>query len=112
MRLYVHLSESVLSHSERIFPAPSIYLRSSLSLLLIMLQNLMAIKLMPTWKLHPHWLDFIVLEGSVHATGGEKSSTVLSIHETFSYANDHMVRYAYESTSGVGVVRVTNHFLT
>jgi hypothetical protein len=75
----VHLSESVLSHSERIFPAPSIYLRSSLSLLLIMLQNLMAIKLMPTWKLHPHWLDFIVLEGSVHATGGEKSSTVLSV---------------------------------
>lgn len=29
-------------------------------------------KLAFSWKLHPYWLAFIVLEGTMHAIGGEK----------------------------------------
>lgn len=32
----------------------------------------------PTWKLHPHWLDFIVLEGAWQTTQGETPSDVYS----------------------------------
>lgn len=32
------------------------------------------IKLVLTGKFHPHYIEFIVLEGDMHATGKEKSS--------------------------------------
>lgn len=32
------------------------------------------INLVWTWKLHPYWVTFTVMEDAMHATGGEKSS--------------------------------------
>lgn len=36
------------------------------------------IKLLPTWKLHTHWLTFIVLAGAVQATRTKKSSLIIA----------------------------------
>lgn len=65
-----------------------------------------------TWKLHPYWLDVIVLEGSVHATRVKElinSLTQWLLCRTTAIAT--LVRYPYCCNRGTSLIGVINHFL-
>lgn len=59
-----------------------------------------------TWKLHPHWLAYAVLDGAMHARGGKSTPHSYPSVNPGSYNNDHpgktspLVQYWHECSWG------------
>lgn len=68
------------------------------------------IKLLLTCKLHPHWLAFIVLKVSMHATRGKINQCYQAVI-AMSYNKDYLGSPVHCFNRSVNVMAVTTYFL-